>query len=97
MQVTVTDHNEWEGESFSFVLEIDSNLAARIQAQEFDLMTIEYPTGYTQSDIDQINSNSDNSYMDRIGFYEIKKSININDGIDFYEDVFYKGAGLIKI
>jgi len=97
MQITVTDHNDWEGESFSFVLEVDEKLAEKIKSQEMRLMQVELGTTHTAIDIDNINSISDNGYMDRIGLYEIKPHIIIVNGIDFYDTLFYKGCGLNKI
>ena len=97
MQITITDHNDWEGEDFSFILEIDENLAHQIERQESSEMEVELNTEWQLGDEKRINKRSQNGYMDRIGFYEIKPSIIIVPGIDFYETIFYKGCGLNRI
>lgn len=97
MQITITDHNEWEGEDFSFVMEMDEQLANQISNQASSSMSIEFNTSYSQQDIDRINDHSDNGYMERIGFYELKPQIIIVPGIDFYDQVFYKACGLINL
>lgn len=89
MQITVTDHNEWEGEDFSFILEVDENLGYQIERQESSEMGVELNTDYQLSDEILLNEHSDNGYMDRIGWYEI--NVPIVPGMDFYGEVFYKG------
>ncbi len=96
MQITVTDHNDWEGEDFSFVLEVDEETANKIKAAEDEegTLEVELHTSHTQKDIDKINRRSRNGYMDRIGFYSLQTP---SGEFDWYEDVFYKGVGLKRI
>lgn len=99
MQVTFTDINDYEGESFSFIMEIEDEQMidvieqGTIDWQEEGSFKIERNTTYTQEQVSLINKHSDNEYMDRIGFYEFKDYRNVKD---WYMDVFYKGIGLKK-
>lgn len=92
MQITVTDHNEWEGEDFSFILEVDDKTAKRIYMNRNRYMSVELNTAHTPESIKAINIRSDNGYMDRIGFYEINKPLPKRGGL--YEKIFYKANGL---
>lgn len=95
MQIEVIDHNNWEGENFSFVMEVPEDIARKIAEQADECLTVVLNTDYKAADIERINSISDNGYMDRIGFYEFKAIPTHFGGI--YEDVFYKGHGLKRI
>lgn len=94
IQVTITEENDWEGETFSYILYIPRKTAFKIEeAFKSDYeVTIDYPTKYTEAKVKNINKMSKNTYMDRIGFYKLDK---LPKGkFDWYEDIFYKGKGL---
>jgi len=97
MQITVTDHNDWEKESFSFILEVSENTSYLIKSQESFQMKVDLNTNFTELEVNIINKSSNNGYMDRIGFYEIlpQKVLQVIDSL--YENIFYKGNGLVKI
>ena len=97
MQITVTDHNDWEGEDFSFILEVDEDLAEQISRQESSKMEVQLNTQYQLGEISEINKRSNNGYMQRIGFYEFKDGIVITPDTYFYDEIFYKGCGLTKL
>lgn len=96
MQVTITDRNAWEGESFSFVMELDPETAWQIKKDAVSPLKVELDTTYTQKEIDLINDSSHNGYMDRIGFYEFREDFKTFER-DIYMDLFYKGVGLINL
>ena len=94
MQITVTDNNEWEGESFSFVLELPEKEAYLIKRKESQSMKVELNTSFNKESIELINSRSDNGYMSRIQFAQIKDLSLLNLKNDLYDKIFYKGCGL---
>lgn len=100
MQVTITEINEWEGETFSYILDVNEDILSQLKEglKSSDVVTIEENTTFTTDDVDNTNSTSSNSYMDRIGFYEIRNTdFKKFDDFEFYEDLIYKGVGLKKI
>lgn len=97
MQVTITEHNDWEGETFGYILDLEPILIDKIlkglqEEIEEGVIEVSVDTNYTQEQVDTINKHSSNTYMDRLNFY----SLAVNDVEDWYYDVFYKGVGLKK-
>ena len=97
MQIRVIEHNDWEGETFSYILDEGLETVNKIQhvlheADEFgEVWEIELNTEYTSELVNTLNKHSQNTYMDYIGFYEIP------GGAEITEDLFYKGAGLNRV
>ena len=121
-QYTITEENDWEGETFSYVMDLTDEEFNYINDRigSIDALSIE-PTTHTKESVKIINDHSDNSYKDRINFYKFKDDLfeMIRKGCDFidndpesedtdeeksdlkesilYDEIFYKGKGLIKI
>jgi hypothetical protein len=103
MQITVTDKNEWEGESFSFILEVTPEVLAQIKEGIKDYidgeLTLQENTEYTQEFVEKKNRMAYglgyNRYMDRYGFYEFDR--DLSNVVNWYEDVFYKAVGLKRL
>lgn len=99
--VIVTDHNDQEGEDFSFVLELSENQIKSIQ-EEIDNMDEPYLSMIVDADISDetieiMEKTSSNGYMSRIARYELPKDFEYPDEDEtWYDDVFYKGIGLDK-
>lgn len=100
-QITITEDNDWEGETFSYILNVDEDTRKKIieyfnknktEEDEENPWSIELDTTYTQEKVKEINKHSKNSYMDRINFYMLKEDIDFNG-----EDIFYKGNCLKQI
>lgn len=95
IQIRVIENNEWEGETFSYVLQVTPELAQEIQdlfdEDDEDFWDMELNTSYTPEQVEMLNKHSSNSYMDYINFYTIP------DGAQIDKDMFYKGAGLNKV
>ncbi len=100
MQVTVTENNDNEGESFSYIFNdandsFVSNLMTILSAEiEEGFIEIEENTDYTEDLVKKLNKASKNTYMDRFGFYKIPV---VSVESDIYSEVFYKAVGLDKI
>ena len=96
-QITVTERNDWEGETFSYILNIDDDILSKIKKglKKIPNVKIEEDTTYTKESIKKLNKSSSNSYMDRYQFCELK---TLPTGkFDWYDDVFYKAVGLKTI
>ena len=95
MQVRIIEHNDNEGESFSYVLEVSNETSEKLveifDEFESDEWEIETNTNYTLEKVNELNKHVDNNYMDYIGFYAIP------EGAELSEDIFYKGNGLIEL
>lgn len=103
MQITVTEENNWEGETFSYVMEVTEQMADAIEdfVKPDDSMKFERNTSYTKESIAEINKHSNNSYLQRIGFYEFeneeveKKLLTRTCGE--HDTFFYKHVGLKRL
>jgi hypothetical protein len=98
MQITITEENDNEGETFGYILELSPELVEKFKeglADWDELVTIEENTSYTKEDVEYINKHSSNNYMDRIGFYEFNGFPKFD--FDFYENIVYKGVGFKHI
>jgi hypothetical protein len=93
MQITITDHNDWEGEDFSFILTVDEETAKHIKSLSDDRMSVDLNTDHTTVSVVQINKNSDNGYMSRMNFCEWDQPEDLTKIKDFYQEVVYKGIG----
>lgn len=100
-QYTITEYNDWEGESFGYIMLLTTEEAEKIEKkakeifEDEEVITIE-ETDYTEKDVEKINRVSSNSYMNRLGFYEFK-SDKVLDEWNEHGDLFYKGNGLSEI
>lgn len=95
MQITVTDHNDWEGEDFSFVMEVSDEMAHKIKMLQDHSLEVQLNTRHTKESVDVMNKLSNNGYMNRIGFYDFKhEHVNFDN---VYEDIFYKAGGLKEV
>lgn len=94
-QYTVTEDNNWEGETYRYIIEVTQAQSNIIQ-QKCELLgegclTIKQ-TSYNANDVNRLNEVHRNGYMDYIGFYKINYGM-INKWKE-YGDLFYKGKGL---
>lgn len=103
MQITVTENNDWEGETFSYVMEVTEQMADAIEefVKPDESMKFERNTTYTNESIAEINKHSDNSYLRRIGFYEfdnpeVEKRL-LTRTCGEHDNFFYKSVGLKKL
>jgi len=101
-QFTITEKNDWEGETFNYVLMLTDEEVETIQSKfaqyedEFEDDAFEInETSYSIDDIQKMNQVNKNSYMKFIGFYKLKSYALANWDVDF--NPFYKGVGLIEI
>jgi len=103
MQITVTEENDWEGETFSYVMEVTEQMADAIEefVKPDESMKFERNTTYTKESIAEINKHSNNSYLQRIGFYEleneeVEKKL-LTRTCDKDDNFFYKYVGLKRL
>lgn len=99
-QYTITEENEWEGETFGYILDLDTEILAKIE-KGFEAINMDYgveilrieESNYTEQDVQKINNASSNTYMDRLNFYRLQENLDLNN---FEYDQFpYKGSGMI--
>lgn len=95
-QITVTEKNHWESETFSYILEVNDAILDKIKRglSSHPNVKIEEDTTFSVESIIPLNDRSNNSYMDR---YQFNTLALPNGEFDWYEDVFYKGVGLSKL
>lgn len=97
-QITVTENNNWEGETFNYVLLVteEQESIIREKANKYGDGTLQVKeTNYTEDDIKKMNSASSNSYMKFIDFYKIEK--DALEKWSSFGDCFYKGLGLERL
>lgn len=98
-QYEITEENDWEGETFGYIVMLTEKQAKQIE-QRFEeindgeeILSIE-ESNYDQKTVDLINKKSKNSYMNRLGFYTLNPTVDLTN-FD-YNDFPYKGNGLTK-
>ncbi len=101
-QLTITEHNDWEGETFSYIFDNVSEEMVSMLKDGLDEMVeegtieIEENSSYTKEQVTILNSKANNSYMKRFGFYKIPDLSTIPKE-EYYDEVFYKAKGLEQI
>lgn len=97
-QFTVKEENQWEGETFNYVLMLTEDELDCIKTKIEDLgegnLTIK-SSSWSCDDVFKMNRMSSNCYMAFIGFYELKDGA-LERWIEF-GDCFYKGVGLQRV
>lgn len=103
-QYCITEHNDHEGEDFSYVMDLTpdqfEHIKNVIEDNELDEEQLEIEeSNYTIGDMKLINDHSKNSYKKRIAFCTFNNPSGLfeyNDD-ELYYSVFYKGSGLTEI
>lgn len=97
-QITVNERNDWEGETFNYVLLVtpkeENQIREKCTKYGDGSLTVR-ETNYTDENIKEMNAASNNGYMDFIAPYELKK-----DALKNWKEFglcFYKGVGLTKL
>jgi len=95
-QYTITEYNDWEGETFGYIMDLTDDEVALITKglAESEFHSIE-PSSHTPEDVALVKKHDTNGYMDRLGFYEFKKSLvdmiadndACIDGDDDYDEI----------
>lgn len=95
-QYTITEENDWEGETFGYIMDLTDDEVALITKglTESEFHSIEQ-SSHTPEDVALVNKHSDNSYMPRLGFYEFKEPLvdmiadndACIDGDDDYDEI----------
>lgn len=97
-QYVITEKNQWEGETFKYVLYLSDDEVKLIEQKMEEYgrgaLSIE-PSDFDDGQIRDLNKLSDNCYMDFIAAYKLEDSA-LADWKNF-GDCFYKGVGLIKL
>ena len=97
-QYTVKEINDWEGETFNYVLLLDDSevkiIKEKIDSLGDDLLSIK-ETSLTDKDIQLLNDNSDNSYMNLFQVCALNE--NSLENWEEFGDCFYKRNGLTKV
>lgn len=95
-QVTITEDNEWEGETFSYILDLDDESIKEFKKglEDRDNVKIEIDTTFTKEQVELLNNRSSNEYMDRYQFVTFDKP---DYDFDWYSDVIYKSSGFKKV
>lgn len=75
-QYTITEENDWEGETFGYIMDLTDDEVALITngLAESEFHSIE-PSNYTPEQAALVNKHDTNGYMPRLGFYAFKKSL----------------------
>lgn len=95
-QITITERNDWEGETFSYILNLNDEeiLDFKNGLKNNSNVKIEEDTNFTKDQIKELNNKSSNNYMWRYQFVEFKKP---NYDFNWYEDIVYKAVGFTRI
>ncbi|MDX1365476.1 MAG: hypothetical protein R3243_14795 [Arenibacter latericius] len=94
-QFTVKERNQWEGETFNYVVDLTEDEAKEVaeKCKQFGNGTLSIKqTDYSDEEIKKMNDASLNCYMDFIARYELKDLKTWSE----FGDCFYKGVGLDK-
>lgn len=75
-QYTITEYNDWEGETFGYIMDLTDDEVALITKglAESEFHSIE-PSSHTPEDVALVKKHDTNGYMDRLGFYEFKEPL----------------------
>lgn len=94
-QVTITEENDNEGETFNYILDVTEIQFQRLYEafKNDDFFTIE-KSNYDLDVVKQLNKQSKNSYMNEYGFYDLPENFDF-DNFEIYE-IFYKANKLIQ-
>lgn len=97
-QITVKEINDWEGETFNYVLYVteDQKELIKLKCEMYgdDTLSVQ-ETNYTGEEFKSLDEASGNTYMDYIAFYRLNE--NALEGWKEFGGCFYKGVGLEKI
>jgi hypothetical protein len=95
-QVTITEKNQWERETFSYILNLDDKTILEFKngLKDNSNVKIEEDTNYTKELVKELNNKSNNGYMDRYQFVEFEKP---NYDFKWYDDVIYKAVGFKRV
>lgn len=95
-QVTITEQNQWGGETFSYILNLDDETILEFKngLKENFNVKIEENTSFTKEQVKELNNKSSNGYMNRYQFVKFKKP---EYDFNWYEDVVYKAVGFTRI
>lgn len=103
-QYTVKERNQWENETFNYVLMLSEEQVEQIKSkldefqenEDYEELYIDiFETDITDRDISLINMLSDNNYMALVGAYKLEENA-IENWIE-PQDLFYKGVGLKQV
>ena len=97
-QITVKERNDWEGETFNYVIYVtpkeESQIREKCEKYGKGSLTVQ-ETNYTNEEIKKINATSSNEYMAFIAPYKLNDKSVVN--WEEFGDCFYKGVGLTKL
>jgi hypothetical protein len=97
-QITVKERNNWEGETFNYVIyvtpEEESQIREKCEKYGDGSLTVQ-ESNYTDEDIKEMDAKSNNTYMAFIAPYKLKDKAVEN--WEEFGDCFYKGVGLKKL
>ncbi len=97
-QITVKERNEWEGETFNYVLLVtpEEEQQIRIKCEELGDGSLSVKeSNLSDEDIRRMDDASNNSYMDFIAPYRLNEGA-LDEWKEF-GDCFYKGVGLTRL
>jgi len=100
MQITVTEKNSWEGETFSYILDNITETELKLikgGLGNVSNVKIDENTSFTKEEVEKLNDKSNNTYMARYQFNELKPFVYTKTDLNWYDDVFYKGVGLERL
>jgi hypothetical protein len=96
-QYEIEEVNDWEGETFSYLVNLDEETFNKIKTlfedEEFEGECYIKESYLTKEEVDLINKYSSNGYMERMQFAELEEDLDFNN-LE-YNDFPYKGNGLI--
>jgi len=97
-QITVKERNNWEGETFNYVIyvtpEEESQIREKCEEYGDGSLTVQ-ESNYTDEDIKKMDAASNNGYMHFIAPYKLND--NAVENWEEFGDCFYKGVGLTKL
>jgi hypothetical protein len=93
----IDEDNDWEGETFGYLLELTKEQADQIKIRfaEEDFegeCTINTADDLTRRDVMMANKFSTNNYRDRLSYMRLKEGLNLSNFQ--YQNFPYKGNGM---
>jgi len=89
------EHNDWEGEIWSFFLELNDREKAILEAaSNIQAFTLRKET-YTEEEVDELCRDSDSGYMDyfnKVTKFNLPKKLPKKIDEEFLTELLYKGS-----
>lgn len=105
IQIRVIEHNDNEGETFTYLLNVSPEIGKKLKdyvdrVYDESEWAVNLDVNYDRQKVDELNEHVNNDYLEYIEFYEFTDPSDLDniDSDDFdFEGIFYKSSGLTQV